>query len=56
VSWGRIIEQSFNAGALTSGWWWWLIPPGVAIVCVTLAFTMCGYALDEVLNPKLRAR
>jgi peptide/nickel transport system permease protein len=56
VSWGRIIEQSFNAGAMTSGWWWWLIPPGVAIVCVTLAFTMCGYALDELLNPKLRAR
>ena len=56
ISCGRIIEQSFNAGALTAGWWWWLIPPGVAIVFVTLAFTMCGYALDEVLNPKLRAR
>ena len=56
VSWGRIIEESFNAGALTSGWWWWLIPPGIAIVLVTLSFTMCGYALDEVLNPKLRAR
>ena len=56
VSWGRIIEESFNAGALTSGWWWWLIPPGVAIVLVTLSFTMCGYALDEVLNPKLRGR
>ena len=24
------------------------------VVAVTLAFTMCGYALDEVLNPKLR--
>ncbi len=56
VSWGRIIEESFNAGALTAGYWWWLIPPGVAIVLVTLSFTMCGYALDEVLNPKLRAR
>jgi peptide/nickel transport system permease protein len=56
VSWGRIIEESFNAGALSAGWWWWLIPPGVAIVLVTLAFTMCGYAVDEVLNPKLRRR
>lgn len=56
VSWGRIIEQSFRLGAMTSGWWWWLIPPGIAIVCVTLAFTMCGYALDEVLDPKLRTR
>lgn len=56
VSWGRIIEESFNAGALSAGWWWWLIPPGIAIVLVTLAFTMCGYAIDEVLNPKLRRR
>jgi peptide/nickel transport system permease protein len=56
VSWGRIIEEAFTAGALTAGWWWWLIPPGVAIVLVTLSFTMSGYALDEILNPKLRAR
>jgi peptide/nickel transport system permease protein len=56
ISWGRIIEESFRAGALTAGWWWWLIPPGVAIVLVTLSFTMCGYALDEVLNPRLRRR
>lgn len=54
VSWGRIIEDSFNAGAMTAGWWWWLIPPGIAIVAVTLAFTMVGFALDEILNPKLR--
>ncbi len=56
MSWGRIIQESFDAGALTAGWWWWLIPPGVAIVLVTLSFTMCGYALDEILNPKLRDR
>ncbi len=56
ISWGRIIEESFTAGALTAGWWWWLIPPGIAIVLVTLSFTMCGYALDEVLNPRLRRR
>ena len=41
---------------MTAGYWWWLIPPGIAIVFVTLSFTMCGYALDEILNPKLRSR
>jgi peptide/nickel transport system permease protein len=56
VSWGTIIEESFNAGALSAGYWWWLIPPGVCIVLVTLSFTMCGYALDEILNPRLRER
>jgi peptide/nickel transport system permease protein len=56
LSWGRIIDDSFSAGALTAGWWWWLIPPGLAIMTVTLAFTMVGFALDEVLSPKLRSR
>ena len=56
ISWGTILEAAFNAGAATSGNWWWLVPPGVAIVLVVLAFTMCGYALDEILNPRLRRR
>jgi peptide/nickel transport system permease protein len=56
ISWGRIIDDSFSAGALSAGWWWWLIPPGVAIIFVTLSFTMVGFALDEVLSPRLRSR
>lgn len=56
ISWGRIIDDSFSAGALSAGWWWWLIPPGVAIMFVTLSFTMVGFALDEVLSPRLRER
>jgi peptide/nickel transport system permease protein len=56
TSWGSIIFDAFDQGALTAGFWWWLIPPGVCICLVTLAFTMCGYALDEVLNPKIRER
>jgi peptide/nickel transport system permease protein len=56
ISWGGIINDAFEAGALTAGYWWWLIPPGIAICLVVLAFTMCGYALDEVINPRLRGR
>jgi len=56
ISWGRIIENAFTGGAMTAGWWWWLIPPGVCIVLVTLAFTMVGFALDEILSPRLRRR
>jgi peptide/nickel transport system permease protein len=56
ISWGGIIFDAFDAGALSAGLWWWLIPPGVCICLVTLGFTMCGYALDEVLNPKIRER
>jgi peptide/nickel transport system permease protein len=56
VSWGLIIEEAFTNGAMTAGWWWWLVPPGVAIVLLVLAFVMCGYAFDEIINPKLRDR
>ena len=40
----------------TLGAWWWIVPPGVCIVLVVLAFTMIGFALDEIINPKLRER
>ena len=43
-------------GASRTGNWWWLVPPGLGIVFVVLGFTLCGYALDEILNPKLRQR
>ena len=36
--------------------WWWLMAPEIALVMVMLAFTMCGYALDEIINPRLRER
>jgi peptide/nickel transport system permease protein len=56
ISWGTVLEFAFGAGAAGAGQWWWLVPPGLAIVFVVLAFTMCGFALDEILNPKLRER
>jgi peptide/nickel transport system permease protein len=56
ISWGVILDQAFNNGAVIVGQWWWVIPPGVAVVLVVLAFTMIGYALDEILNPRLRRR
>ncbi len=56
ISWGAILENAFAEGASTLGAWWWLAAPGVAIVLVTLGFTMCGYALDDIINPRLRER
>jgi peptide/nickel transport system permease protein len=56
ISWGTILEQAFGQGAAYSGYWWWIVPPGVAIVLLVLSFTMIGYALDDILNPKLRGR
>jgi peptide/nickel transport system permease protein len=55
-SWGRILEESFAAGALSLGMWTWFVPPGLAVVLVVLAFTLIGSAFDEILDPRLRRR
>jgi peptide/nickel transport system permease protein len=55
-SWGTILEEAFEAGATTLGAWWWIGAPGLCITLVVLAFTMCGFAMDEIINPKLRDR
>ncbi|WP_046504580.1 ABC transporter permease [Streptomyces odonnellii] len=53
VSWGGMLQDAREAGAVSSGHWWYLAPPGLAIAFVALAFTLCGRAIETVLNPKL---
>jgi peptide/nickel transport system permease protein len=54
-SWGKTLQEAFEAGAITRGAWWYYLPAGIGIVAVVLAFTMCGRALEEILDPRLRA-
>ncbi|WP_419998325.1 ABC transporter permease [Streptomyces boninensis] len=53
VSWGGMLQDAREAGAVSSGHWSYLVPPGLAIAAVALAFTLAGRALETVLNPKL---
>lgn len=55
-SWGSILDDAFEAGATTLGAWWWIGAPGLCITLVVLGFTMCGFAMDDIINPKLRDR
>ncbi|WP_214410624.1 ABC transporter permease [Sphaerisporangium fuscum] len=54
VSWGGMLRGSYDWGAATAGAWWYVLTPGLCIVAVVLAFTLCGRALEAVLNPRLR--
>ena len=56
VSWGSMINQAFNQGAITSGAWWYILPPGIAILIVVLGFTLVGRAVEDILNPRMAAR
>jgi peptide/nickel transport system permease protein len=54
TSWGTMLRGSYDWGAATSGAWWYILVPGLCIVAVVMAFTLCGRALETVLNPRLR--
>ena len=56
MSWGKIIEEATTNNALINGNPVWLVVPGLCIVFLVLGFYLFGYALDEILNPRLRRR
>ncbi|MDQ4028797.1 MAG: ABC transporter permease [Actinomycetota bacterium] len=56
ASWGQMLNAAQDSGALAQGAWWFFLPPGICIVLVVIAFTMVGYAIEEIVNPKLRER
>jgi len=55
MSWGRMLYD-VESDPVGIKMWWWVIPPGICIAAISLSFILLGYALDEVLNPKLRER
>jgi peptide/nickel transport system permease protein len=55
-TWGKMLQYSFSFGGFTRLAWWWILPPGLAIITLCLAFVFVGHAFDEVANPRLRRR
>jgi peptide/nickel transport system permease protein len=55
-TWGKIISDSFEGGAVVHGLWWWVLIPSSLIIITAIAFALIGLALDKVVNPRLRER
>jgi ABC-type dipeptide/oligopeptide/nickel transport system permease subunit len=53
VSWGMMLNFAF-ARAISQEAWWFLLPPGFAIVWVSLSLVLIGTALEEIFNPRLK--
>ncbi|QYK50649.1 MAG: ABC transporter permease subunit [Anaerolineales bacterium] len=51
-TWGRIIYEALNSG-LVYGSRFWVLQPLMLVFLTGLAFSMVGFALDKILNPKL---
>ena len=55
-TWGKLIDDSYNAGALFQGWYYWVLEPSALLMATGLAFSAVGYALDRIFNPRLRGQ
>jgi len=55
-SWGKMLNEAYYGGAITSGAWWWIMPPIIGVTTLALGFALIGKALDEIVNPRLRRR
>jgi peptide/nickel transport system permease protein len=51
-SWGGILDGAFTNGAMTVGAWWYVLPPGLCVVTVVLAFTLIGRTLETIVDPR----
>ncbi|HEY4689863.1 MAG TPA: ABC transporter permease [Anaerolineae bacterium] len=52
-SWGTMLNFAFARNAISNSAWWFYLPPGLAIVWVTLGCVLLGNVLEEILNPRL---
>ncbi len=53
VSWGMMLSFAFER-AFSSMAWWFLLPPGFAIVWVSMSLVLIGTAIEEIINPRLK--
>ncbi len=54
ITWGTILNDAQSGQALGRGAWWWFVPPGVMIAMLGAGLALINFAIDEVINPKLR--
>lgn len=53
-TWGKVMEDAYSQGALFTGHYYWVLEPAVLLMLSGLGFTMLGFALDRIFNPRLR--
>jgi peptide/nickel transport system permease protein len=54
-SWGRILYEAQQSGAMSSAWWLTLFP-SIAILMLVLSATLLSIAYNDARNPKSRRR
>jgi peptide/nickel transport system permease protein len=53
ISWGMMLNFAFER-AISRMAWWFLLPPGFAIIWISLGLVLMGTTLEEIINPRLK--
>lgn len=53
-TWGRVIEDAFSNGALYKGYFYWVLIPSFLLILTAISFSLLGFVLDRIVNPKLK--
>jgi len=53
-TWGKVLSEAYAGGALYRGYYYWVLEPAIMLMITGLAFSMLGFALDRIFNPRLR--
>lgn len=54
ITLGTILNDAQTGQAVGTGAWWWFVPPGAVIAALGAGLALINFAIDEVVNPKLR--
>ncbi|MFO7741087.1 MAG: ABC transporter permease [Anaerolineae bacterium] len=53
-TWGKVIYGAYSFGALYHGFYYWMLEPSILLMVTGLAFSLLGFSLDRIFNPRLR--
>ena len=54
LSWGLMISNAFEGGAIFRNAWWAIVTPGLCVTIVILACTVIGQSMEDAMNPRLK--
>jgi peptide/nickel transport system permease protein len=53
-TWGKVIDDAYRQGALHNQQYYWILQPVVLLMMTGVGFSLIGFALDRIFNPRLR--
>jgi peptide/nickel transport system permease protein len=53
-TWGKVLQAGYYEGALYKGDYYWMIEPAILLMLLGVGFSLIGYSLDRIFNPRLR--